>query len=167
MKQSRYINTCRGWRPWNNQACEAVQVLMAPWWLYGGYVFPVVVKLENWTFQVKFDLEGQSQLPRKTIGILTNVLCTSGPNLVIPAWMGDELWCKQAQNGANFDFDLKFDLEGQGRLPPQTIGTLTKVHLWSKFGEPSFNGWWVIARTNLVTDGQTDGQMQATTIPAG
>ena len=29
----------------------------------------------------------------KTIGILTNVFCTSGPNLVILAWMGDELWC--------------------------------------------------------------------------
>ena len=47
MKQSRYINTCRGWRPWNTQACEAVYVHMAPWRLYGGYVFPVVVKLEN------------------------------------------------------------------------------------------------------------------------
>ena len=29
-------------------------------------------------------------------------------------------------------------------------------HLWSKFGDPSLNGWWVIARTNLVTDGRTD-----------
>ena len=37
--------------------------------------------------------------------------------------MGDELWCRQAQNGENFDFDLKFDLEGQGWLPPKTIGT--------------------------------------------
>ena len=36
---------------------------MAPWWLNGGYVFPEVVKLENLTFQVKFDLEGQGQLP--------------------------------------------------------------------------------------------------------
>ena len=41
--------------------------------------------------------------------------------------MGDELWCRQAQNGVNFDFDLKFDLEGQCWLPPKTIGTLTKV----------------------------------------
>ena len=44
------------------------------------------------------------QLSHKTIGILANVFCTSGPNLVILAWMGDELWCGQAQNGVNFDF---------------------------------------------------------------
>ena len=31
-------------------ACEALQVLMALWWLYGGYVFPVVVSPENLTF---------------------------------------------------------------------------------------------------------------------
>ena len=41
--------------------------------------------------------------------------------------MGDKLWCGQAQNGVNFDFDLKFGLEGQGQLPRKTIGTLTKV----------------------------------------
>ena len=41
--------------------------------------------------------------------------------------MGDELLWGQAQIGVNFDFDLKFDLEGQGWLPPKTIGTLTKV----------------------------------------
>ena len=35
---------------------------MAIWWLYGGYVFPVVVKPENLTFQVKFDVEGQDIL---------------------------------------------------------------------------------------------------------
>ena len=41
--------------------------------------------------------------------------------------MGDELWSEQAQNEANSDFEVKFDLEGQGQLPPKTIGTLTKV----------------------------------------
>ena len=41
--------------------------------------------------------------------------------------MVDELWGGQAQNGVNFDFDLKFDLEGQGWLPLKTIGTLSKV----------------------------------------
>ena len=35
------------------------------------------------------------------------------------------------------------------------------LHLWSKFGDPSLNGWWVIARTNLVTDGLTDGRTDA------
>ena len=37
------------------------------------------------------------------------------------------------------------------------------LHLWSKVGDPSLNGWWVIALTNLVTDGRTG----ATTIPGG
>ena len=58
---------------------------MALWWLCGGYVFPVVVKPEILTFKVKFDLEGQCQSLSKTIGILTKVFCTSGPNLVILA----------------------------------------------------------------------------------
>ena len=106
------------------------------------------------------------QLPPKTMGILIFVFCTSGPNLVILAWMGDELWCGQAQNGVNFDFDLKFDLEGQGWLPPKTIGTLTKVFCifgpnlvilaWT--GDELSRGqtWW-----------RTDGRTGATTIPGG
>ena len=32
------------------QTCEAVYVLMALWWLYGGCVFPVVVRPESSTF---------------------------------------------------------------------------------------------------------------------
>ena len=39
----------------------------------------------NFEFEVKFDLEGQSQPLPKTIGILTKVFCFSGPNLVILA----------------------------------------------------------------------------------
>ena len=41
--------------------------------------------------------------------------------------MGGELWCGQAHNGVNLDFQDKFDLEGQGRSVHKTIGTLTKV----------------------------------------
>ena len=33
-----------------SQACEAVKELMALWWLYGGYVFPVVERPESSTF---------------------------------------------------------------------------------------------------------------------
>ena len=62
------------------------------------------MKPENLTYKVKFDLEGQGQLRPKTIGISTNVFRISGSNLVILAWMGDELWRGQAQNGVNFDF---------------------------------------------------------------
>ena len=63
----------------------------------------------------------------KTTGILTKVFSTSGQNLVARAWAGDELSRGQAQNGVNFDFEIKFDLEGQRQSPPKTIGILTKV----------------------------------------
>ena len=100
---------------------------MALWWLYGGYIFPLVVKPENLTIQVKFDLKGQGQLLPKTIGTLTKLFCTSSPNLVVLDWTGDELSRGQAQNGVNFDFEVKFDFEGQGQSPSETIRILNKV----------------------------------------
>ena len=36
---------------------------MAPSWLYGGYVFQVLVKQEILTLWVKFDFEGQGKSP--------------------------------------------------------------------------------------------------------
>ena len=68
-----------------------------------------------------------SSINPKTTGILTKVFSTSGPNLVALAWTGDELSRRQAQNVVNFDFEVKFDLEGQGQSPPKTIGIFTKV----------------------------------------
>ena len=53
-------------------------------------------------FENKSNLTCQAQSTPKTIGILTKVFCT-----------GDELSRGQAQNGVNFDFEVKFDLEGQ------------------------------------------------------
>ena len=106
---------------------------MALWWLYGGYVFPVVKNLKIWLFKSYLTLKVKINCPppppppppppkkkkkkkrKKETGILTKVFGTSGPNLVILAWMGGELWCGQAQNGINLDFQVKFDLEGQGR----------------------------------------------------
>ena len=78
-------------------------------------------------FENKFNLTCHAQSPPKTSGILTKVFSTSGPNLVALAWTGDELSRGQTQNGVNFDFEVKFDLEGQGQSPPKTIGILTKV----------------------------------------
>ena len=46
---------------------------------------------------------------------------------MVLARTGDELSQGQAQNGVNFDFEVKFDLEGQGQSLPKTIGILTKV----------------------------------------
>ena len=78
-------------------------------------------------FENKLNLTCHARSTPKTIGILTKVFSTSGPNLVALAWTGDELSCEKAQNGVNFDFEVKFDLEGQGHSPPKTIGILTKV----------------------------------------
>ena len=90
---------------------------------------------------------------------------------MILAWLGDELLCWQAQNGVAFDFEVNFDLEGQGQSPPKTIGILTKV--FYTYG-PNFV---ILAWTgdelsrgqasDYGTDGRTHRQTQATTIPEG
>ena len=95
-------------------------------------------------FENKLNLICQAQSTPNSIGILTKVFCTSGPNLVVLARTGDELSHRQAQNGVNFDFEVKFDLEGQGQSPPKTIEILTKV----LSGNPSLNGSRVIAWTS-------------------
>ena len=78
-------------------------------------------------FENKLNLTCQTQSTPKTVGILTRVFCTSGPNFVVLAWTGDELSREQAQNEVNFYFEVKFDLEGQGQSPHKTRGILTKV----------------------------------------
>ena len=78
-------------------------------------------------FENKLNLTCHAQSTPKTTGFLNKVFSTSGPNLVALAWTVDELSREQAQNGVNFDFEVKFDLEGQGQSPPKTIGILTKV----------------------------------------
>ena len=97
---------------------------------------------------------------------LTKVFCTSGLNLVVLAWTGDELSRGQAQNGVNFDFEVKFDLDGQGQSPPQNYKNLNQglLHIWSKFGDPSLMSY---PTDKLVIDAQTHThrQTQATTIP--
>ena len=120
-------------------------------------------------FENQLNLTCHAQSTPKTTMILTKVFSTSGPNLVALAWTGDELSHGQAQNGVNFDFEVKFGLEGQGQLPPKTIGILTKV--FYTYGPnlvilASLNGWWVIARTSKWlphprTDGRTDTQTDA------
>ena len=78
-------------------------------------------------FENKLNLTCQAQSTPKTIGILTKVFWTSGPNSAALSWTDDELSPGQVQNGVNFDFEGKFDLEGKGQSPRKTIGTLTKV----------------------------------------
>ena len=91
---------------------------------------------------------------------------TSDPNLVILAWTGDELSCRQAQNVVNFDFEVKFGLEGQSQSASKTIGILTKVLYtygpnlvilaWT--GEELSRGQARDYRTPRGTDGRTDTQ---------
>ena len=99
--------------------------------------------------------------------VLTVLKCICGPNWEILSWTGDELSHGQAQNGVNFDFEVKFDLEGQGQSPPQNNRDLNQglLHLRYKFGDPSLNACWVIARTSKWlphgrTDGHTDRRRQ-------
>ena len=75
-----------------------------------------------------------------------------------------ELSRRQAQNGVNFDFEVKFDLEGQGQSPPKTIGILTKVFYtyglnlvilpWT--GDELLRGQTNDYRTHVRTNTQTD-----------
>ena len=53
--------------------------------------------------------------------------CICVPNLEIVTSIGGELWHGEGQNGVNFDFEIKYDLEGQGQSPPKTKRILTKV----------------------------------------
>ena len=120
-------------------------------------------------FENKLNLTCHAQSTPKTTRILTKLFSTSDPNLVALAWKGDELSHGQAQNGVNFDFEVKFDLESHGQSPPKTIGILTKVfytygpHLvilaWTGYELSCGQTWW-------RTDGLTDGRTQATTILA-
>ena len=112
-----------------------------------------MVRPENLTFYIKFDLKGQSQLPPKTIGILTKLFSTSGPNLVILAWMGNALWCGQVQNGVNSDFEVNLTLK-------------VKVEVFCIFGPNLVILAWMgpelsCGQTWWRTDGLADGRINA------
>ena len=49
-------------------------------------------------FELKLNLTYQARSTPRIIGMLTMVFCTSGPNLVILAWTGDELSRGQASD---------------------------------------------------------------------
>ena len=56
-------------------------------------------KLKIWqffNFKLNLILKFKGNYPPKTIGILTKVFCSCGPNLVILAWMRDKLSRRQA-----------------------------------------------------------------------
>ena len=72
-------------------------------------------------------IEDQFQSSPKLVGIWTVLRCILVSNLEIVTVIGGELWHGQPQNGVNFDFGVKFDLEGHDQSSHKTIGILTKV----------------------------------------
>ena len=70
-------------------------------------------------FLIKINLTYQARSTPKMIGILTKVFCTSGPNLVILAWIGDELSPGQAQNWVNLALKFNLTLEVNVNHPPK------------------------------------------------
>ena len=95
-------------------------------------------------FEVKFVLEGHGQSPPKTIGILTKVFYTYGPNMVILAWTGDELSCGQAwdyctHRRTHRQTQATTIPEGQNR--PRVKILIYEHMLWIKFKCNSYT-WW-------------------------
>ena len=39
----------------------------------------------------------------------------------------DGLWCGKVENGVNFDFEVKYDLEGHNESPQETLEIFSKV----------------------------------------
>ena len=127
------------------------------------------IKSSIWSgFEIKNWFEDQFQSSPKLVMIWTVLRCIFVPNFEIVTSIHGELWYGQAQNGVNFDFEVKFDIEGQGQSTPKTIGILTKVFYtygpnlvilaWTGNELSRGRTWW-------RTDWHTDGQTQATTIP--
>ena len=122
-------------------------------------------------FEIKNEIEGQCQSSPKFSGILRVLRCIFGPNFEILSWIGGEWWHGQAQNMVIFHFEVKFDLEVQGQLPPKTIGILNNVFCSSgaNLGILAWTGD-KISRgqaSDYRTHRRTHRQTQATTIPEG
>ena len=118
-------------------------------------------------FKIENEFRDQDQSIPKFTGILTELRCIFGQNLKILTSTGDEWSCGQAKNSVNFDFQIKFDLEGQGQSTPITIGILTKM-----FCMPGSNLVILAGLSHKLLRGQARDwrpyeQTQATTIPEG
>ena len=120
-------------------------------------------------FEIKNWIEDQFQSSPILVGIWTVLICIFVPNLEIVTSIGDELWHRKAQNGVNFDFGVRFDLEGHNQLSHKTIGILTKVFyisgpnlvILAETGDELSHG----QARDWRTDRHTDRQTQAMTIP--
>ena len=106
------------------------------------------------------EIEGQGQSNPKSIGIFNKAKIHFWSQFGNITWIGDELSHEQAQNEVNFDFQVKFDLKGQGQSTPKTTEILTKV-FWTSGPNLmilAWNKWQVIVWKSLwFTHRQTDG----------
>ena len=106
-----------------------------------------------------------------TIGFLTVLRCTSGPNLVIPNLNGWKVIMRTSSKWGKIRLSSWIWPWRSRSITPKNNRLLNQgvLHLWSKFGDSSFKGWWAIVRTSkwlIHTHGtQTDTQTQAMTIP--
>ena len=89
------------------------------------------IKSSIWSgFEIKNWIWDQFQSSPKLLGIWTVLRYIFVLNLEIVTSIGDELWHGQAQNGVNFDFEAKFDLEGQGQSLLKTRSFTSMVQIW-------------------------------------
>ena len=80
------------------------------------------------SFKIENEFEDQDQSIPKFTGILTELRCIFGQNLEILLTSTGGKWLYgQAQNSVNFDFQVEFDLEGQGESTLKTKRILTKM----------------------------------------
>ena len=116
---------------------------------------------------IKNEIEDHYQSIPKLTGMLTELRCIIGQNLEILTSTGGEWSCGQAQNCVNFDFQVKFHLEGQGQSTPKTIGMLTKLFCMSGSNLVILAGIGDKLSRGQARDWRPHGQTQATTIPEG
>ena len=127
------------------------------------------IKSSIWSgFEIKNWIEDQFQSSPKLVGIWTVLRFIFVPNMEIvylnwwwvmactsskwgKFWLGSSIWPWRSRS-----------------ITPQNYRDLNQglLHLLSKFGEPSLNGCWVIARTSKClphtqTDGRTHRQTDA------
>ena len=118
-------------------------------------------------FKIENEFENQDQSIPKFTGILTELRCIFGQNLEILTSTGDKWSCGQAQNSVNFDFQVKFDLEGQGQSTHKTIGILTKMFCMYGSNLVILAGTSHKLSCGQARDWRPHEQTQATTIPEG
>ena len=94
VKRSRYINTCRGLRLGNSRDPEAVYAVIIRWSLYWLYIWSTdgTGHNDNLTFkscntQTHTTPPTEQKTPKKPVGLLSKMLCTSGSSLIL-TWTG-------------------------------------------------------------------------------